>query len=110
MRQETIDFIENNNELRKFVSKVHAMHNMLENDGIRNMYFASLISADYLINKTRCCGALDEIQFLTTYLNMITNKIDIKRETAEFINDANKIVKKELRRFEREEKKNASRK
>ena len=110
MKQTTIDFIENNDELRKFVNKVHAMHNMLENDAIRNMYFASLISADYLVNKTRCCGALDEIQFLSTYLNMITDKTDIKQQTAEFINDANKIVKKELRRLEREEKKNAPQK
>ena len=110
MKQTTIDFIENNDELRKFVNKVHTMHNMLENDAIRNMYFASLISADYLVNKTRCCGALDEIQFLSTYLNMITDKTDIKRQTAEFIVNANKIVKKELRRLEREEKKNASHK
>lgn len=110
MKQTTIDFIESNDELRKFVNKVHSLHNMLEDDAIRNMFFASLISADYLENKTRCCGARDELQFLTAYLDLITSNPEIKRKTTAFIADANKIVKKELMRYGKLEKKNAPQK
>ena len=109
MKQTTIDFIESNDELKKFVNKIHAMHNMLGNSAIRNMFFASLISADYLTDKKRCCGSLDELDFLSKYLNMITTDTALKKETAEFIVTASKIVKKELRRMVRMEKKNASR-
>jgi RNase adaptor protein for sRNA GlmZ degradation len=110
MKQEVIDFIDKNDELNKFINKIYAFYCVFENECLRNMHLASLISADCLTDKKRCCYVLDELDFLTRYLNMITLDIEVKRKTAAFIVDANKITKKELRRFEREEKKNAPQK
>lgn len=96
--QKIIKQIKNNERLLSFCEQVITFRNILESD-VRYLYLVSLVSADTLLTIEDCEKSLEKLNFLKTNIDLIETDDYAKKETIKYVNKALKIVKRDLKEF-----------
>jgi hypothetical protein len=80
----------------EFANKLVGLSKIFNDDSLRYLYLASLISADALILKEEYENALNHMNFIKRYFDLIDFKNDdVKKEVKKYLRKGLRIVKSE---------------
>ena len=99
MNKEIIKKIESNHKLINFCNKIISYNIILENETTRNMFFASLISADCLIDINSCNETIETANFILNNINLFELEDSIKQDTIKYCNNAINIANRDKKTF-----------
>lgn len=84
-----------------FCNKILSYNIILENESDRNMFCASLISADTLIDEHACDETIDIANFILNNIDLMILEDSIKKSTIEYMKTAINIATRDKKEFER---------
>jgi len=91
--------IQSNPNLIQFINRILSYNDIFENEMTRSMFFASLISADCLIDKHSCEETINIANFILTNIDLFILEDDIRKNIIKYCKDATEIAKTELNKY-----------
>jgi len=94
-------FINTHDKLRDYCWQIYCTEKILLNDDTRYFYLVSLISADHIVDIESTQAAFDKINFIKDNIFYMNLSDDVHKETMQFVNKGIRILKRELKKFKK---------
>ena len=99
MQNKTWKRIESNHNLVAFCNRILTYNSIFENETTRSMFFVSLISADWLIDKHSCEETIEIANFILSNINLFILEDNVRQLVIKYCEDALKIAKRDIKKF-----------
>ena len=94
--------IQSNTKLIQFINRILSYNDIFSDETTRSMFFASLVSADWLIDKHACEETINTANFILTNIDLFVLEDDIRENVIKYSKDAIEIAKQDINKFENE--------
>lgn len=91
--------IKQNPNLVKFCNRILSYNAIFENETSRNMFFASLMSADTLIDEQACDETIEIANFILNHIDLFVLEDNIKNDIRSKMESAIKIAERDKKEF-----------
>jgi len=103
MKKKVAQFIDTNEHLNKFITRIYNYSMSFKNDACRYLILVSLISSDNLVDKKSCEESIECMTFIQNNIDFITTDIKIREEVLKYMKEGIRIAKRDLKRFEKQQ-------
>jgi len=92
--------IQSNTKLIQFINRILSYNDIFDNETTRSMFFASLVSADWLIDKHACEETINVANFILTNIDLFALEDDIRENIIKYSKDTIEIAKQDMKEYE----------
>ena len=91
--------ISENPNLVKFCNKILSYNTILLDEYARNMFLATLVSADNLIDVYTCDETIETAEFILNHIDLFILEDETKKNIIKYLQDTIKIAKRDKKQF-----------